>query len=275
MVDSFDGDPLMYYPLDKGYYTETTGQRATLSRNSDGTYTVKDKDGFTYHYKGYKTAWREKEPDAGKLESITDRLGNAMEFAYDDNGGLNKIIDTAGREIKIVVQDGLIRTLSDPLDRTITYQYDDNDNLSKINLPDGSEESFAYDANHRLTLYTDTEGRTYNYQYDNNVRVHKITRQNGPELKSFTYVADGDGGHTTVHAVLDSAGQGSGHSRWRSQCGTRPRADCRSCSFGSSWHCTNVIHRLPGSWSSGRGVLRAKPGSSEIGIGWQRCSSHF
>ena len=113
IVDFFDGDPLTYYPLDQGTFTEIRS-RATMTRNADGTYTVTENDRFTYLYNGYKAPWRRQAPDAGKLISITDPSGNTIKLTYDQTGELSQITDTAGRTITVEVRDGLARKIIGP-----------------------------------------------------------------------------------------------------------------------------------------------------------------
>ena len=106
----------MYHPLDRGTFTEIQA-RATMTRNTNGTYTVTDKDRFKYLYNGYKAPWRQQAPDAGKLISVTDPMGNTINLAYDQAGALARITDTAGRTITVEVQDGLARKITDPSGR--------------------------------------------------------------------------------------------------------------------------------------------------------------
>lgn len=60
LVSSFDGDSYIYYPLDKGHYTASSGMSApSLVRHPDGTYVVTEKNGMAYTYQGYKAPWRQ------------------------------------------------------------------------------------------------------------------------------------------------------------------------------------------------------------------------
>ncbi len=89
----------------------------------------------------------------------TDPNGTVRTITYDDGGRIDYVSFSTGR-----VDD---------------HQYDDNDNLtllsrSKPGDPPTSS-TFAYDANNRITEYTDTFGKKIKYGYDSLGRVTSLT----------------------------------------------------------------------------------------------------
>lgn len=123
---------------ENGKYTPPAGEYDTLTKNGDGTYSLK--------LKGSKLT--QKFHSSGKLTSITDRNGNSITLTYDSSGNLTTITEAVGRIATISYgSNGKISSITDPLSRTVSYSYDSKNNL---------------------TSYTDTEGNTVSYTYDKN-----------------------------------------------------------------------------------------------------------
>ena len=60
----------------------------------------------------------------GAIESMTDRNGNTMTFAYDAEGRLVTITDTLGRDITVAYNtDGFIESVTDFTGRQVSYEY--------------------------------------------------------------------------------------------------------------------------------------------------------
>lgn len=84
MVDSFDGDSNIYYPLDQGHYTTDGGATTTLKRVSKDDYRVTQPDGTIDSFDGYKTSWQDpQQSERGKLTEIIDPQGNTLKVGYD------------------------------------------------------------------------------------------------------------------------------------------------------------------------------------------------
>ena len=180
-----------YYPMDKGFYEviEKTATGYELKNNQGQIYEfdnegklikIKDKNNneITFQYtelrptNGYPYYGRE-EPEEPivvaydyKLTRIIDTLGNNIDFEYEENGHLRKIID---RETQ----------------REIKYEYDaDTYDLIKITKKGGEEEypegitkRFEYDENHRMTKMINEEGEeTVINTYDRGKRRVKTQR---------------------------------------------------------------------------------------------------
>lgn len=171
-VTTFDESNRIQYPLDNGYYTAVqSSNTAQLTRNSDVTYTVQEKDGTTYTYNRYRKSW-DPNPLDGKLRQITDPNGNSMTFQYDTQGHLTQITDTGGRITNLSYTGNLITSVTDPLGRITTYQYDGNNRLTQVTDPAGGVVTYGYDSNNRLDMVTGNN--TYTYSYDNSGKVETI-----------------------------------------------------------------------------------------------------
>jgi len=204
-VDSCDGDPLIYYDLDDGYYTPAApGNTGTLTRHSGSNYTVKTEEGVTYFYEGYKAAWRSQSADAGKLTAIEDRKGNRLSLAYDSSGNLKNVQDPYGRKLTFTYQNGLLTSVTDPVGRTVSYTYDGNKDLVQVTGPDGATQTYTYDGSHRLTGITDALGNTIAYSYNSEGKVTQSVQSGGIAERTYSYpgeqktvVEDPDGNATT------------------------------------------------------------------------------
>jgi YD repeat-containing protein len=180
LVDEFDGDPLIYYPLDQGTYTADNNAVTKLERVSIENYRVTHPDGSVYTFKGYKAPWREnQDPVAGKLLSVEDRKGNRVELTYNASGQLTQISDPFGRTVTLGYEGNLVTTMKDPLNRVTTYQYE-NQLLKKVIHPEGTIESFTYDSSKRLTSVTDSKTGTKAFSYDGD-KISKVEHEG--ELK--------------------------------------------------------------------------------------------
>ncbi len=157
------------YQYANGIYLAPRGDYSLLSRNPDNTFALTRPDGQTYRFN-----------DDGLIATITDRNGNAMQFAYDNS---------------------LLATISDSAERVTTFAYDANAKLSAITAPDGQVYRFAvvgdrlelvgaaypgarfwdytYDANGFLLSKMDPNGNLTTYTYDDQYRVLTATDPEG------------------------------------------------------------------------------------------------
>jgi YD repeat-containing protein len=121
LVDEYDGDPLIYYPLDQGSYSADHHAVTILERISKDEYQTIHPDGTVYTFKGYKAPWRENlDPVAGKLLSVKDRKGNHINLLYNTEGQLTQIKDTYGRAVTFEYNGNLITSMKDPINRVTT-----------------------------------------------------------------------------------------------------------------------------------------------------------
>ncbi len=126
----------------------------------------------------------------GRLESVTDRNGNATTLAYNEAGRLATITDPAGRTIKLTYNgEGLVESAEDPMKHVVKYAYEAG-NLKSVTQPAeaGLRWQFKYDGSHEITEMIDGRGGKTINEYNGS---HQVTLQKDPtghEL-SFEYEA--------------------------------------------------------------------------------------
>ena len=168
-----NGERRLYTPTGDGY-RPPPGDYSLLSKNSDQTFTLRQKDGTVQQFNA-----------AGKLAAIIDRNGNTLSLNYHD-GLLVSITDPAGRASELTYDDhDRLATLIDPAGRTYTFTVADN-RLQSIRFPDGGTWSYTYDDQGLLTARTDPKGFTSRYQYDEQKRIATAIDPEGRE-RSIAY----------------------------------------------------------------------------------------
>ncbi len=89
------------------------------SWNTDGSFTLLFADGGAWRFHRLDGTAR-----AGRIESSTDRNGNALAFAYDSLGRLMRVTDTLGRDVTIARDSaGRISSVCDFAGRCVSYAY--------------------------------------------------------------------------------------------------------------------------------------------------------
>ncbi len=166
-----DGGRNVYTKSGNGYISQS-GDYSVLSRNTDGTFVVAQKDGTTYNF-----------GTNGKIASIVDRNGNAMSFAY-TNGNLITITDSAGRVTTIRYDmANHVASITDPSGNVNSFTVNNN-TLTSVAYPGGGTWSYAYDAAFMLTK-TDPNGNTTTYTYDDQHRVASSLAEGNTRLISY------------------------------------------------------------------------------------------
>lgn len=179
------------YTLSNGVYASQPGDYATLVKNSNGTFTLTQKDGTKYNF----TA-------GGSISSMADRNGNTISFAY-AGGNLTTITDPAGR-ITTLTYDAANHATSiiDPSGNAYTFAYSGN-TLSSVTYPDGGSWHYTYDAKAFMLAKTDPLGNITTYSYDAKHRVASATDPEG-KTRSVTYPQPGtDVAKTTTFTEKD------------------------------------------------------------------------
>ena len=112
-----------------GSYMAPLGHFRKLIRQEDGTFILREADGFQRCYRA-----------DGRLSCHQDRFGNRMLFDHDARGNLKRVIDVYGREIQYEFEtfpdgvDRLVRII-DFYDREVVYTYDGNGDLTAVRTP--------------------------------------------------------------------------------------------------------------------------------------------
>ena len=134
---------LPFLRMPDGTYAGGLGVTATLTRNANGLYTLKERHGNTYVFNA-----------ENKLASITDPSGNVTTLVY-SNGKLARI--------------------DNPFGATMTIARDSAGRVSSVTDNSGKRVSYAYDANGCMTSATDAAGESWTYAYapDTHVMVSK------------------------------------------------------------------------------------------------------
>ncbi|WP_243375334.1 RHS repeat-associated core domain-containing protein [Geotalea sp. SG265] len=165
------------YTLSNGQYVSQPGDYAALVRNSDGTSTLTQKDGTKYNF-----------ASSGSINSIVDRNGNAVTFAY-INGILSSVTDPAGGRAQFTYAANHLTSITDPIGNIYVFTYSGN-MLDSVSYPDGGTWRYTYDANAFMLTKTDPLGNTTTYTYDGNYRAATATDPEG-KVRSVTYPQPG------------------------------------------------------------------------------------
>ena len=169
--------------------------QATLTGNSDGTYTYRLPDQETEQF-----------GSTGQLLSEADRYGNTLTMAYDGSGNLSSISDATGRSITLLHNsDGTVSSASGPMG-TVRYGYDSNGNLTSVSDLDSGEWQYGYDSSHRLVSETDPLGHTITTTYNAANEVVSQTDAMG-RTWSWTYPEDVPQSDPTASSELPAASE--------------------------------------------------------------------
>jgi RHS repeat-associated protein len=156
-----------------------------------------------------------------KLTSLTDAVNSKTSFAYNQRGLLTAITDPLQQATSFTYNiDGRLSTSTDRDGTVLTYAYTPTGKLSSITYPDQTRvkntydnldrltqmqdsigtSSFSYDANGRITGFTDPDGFALSYTYD---AAGNITRVTYPDNTTVTYAYDAANRMATVTDWLD------------------------------------------------------------------------
>jgi YD repeat-containing protein len=181
-----DGAHRQYLRLPDGRYQPGHADYSSLVKNSDGSYTVHQKNGSRLEFNAQ-----------GRGTALVDANGNRTTLTYDGQSQLIKVTDAVGRAINLSYSGGRLTQIVDPAGRTFRYEYDAAGNLARYTDALSNTTRYGYDAQHRLTTLTDAEGITFTTnEYD---AFDRVVRQ-----------VDGRGGTMTlrygdVRAVMTDA----------------------------------------------------------------------
>jgi RHS repeat-associated protein len=161
-----------------GSFTAPAWTQDTLSGTPESGYTLTLANQTIYKFAGAN----------GRLESVTDRNGNATTLAYESKGRVETITDPAGRTITLSYNaEGFVESAKDPMGHVVKYAYEGG-NLKSVIEPGemGARWQFKYDASHEITEMIDgRSGKTIN-EYNGS---HQVISQKDPmeHTLSFEY----------------------------------------------------------------------------------------
>lgn len=178
-----DGQLLAYpHPVAGGApVLPAEGERWPLTRSPDGTYTITVPDAG-------RTLTFAEGPDSGvvPLRRITDRHANEITFAYAPDGSPTEIVHSGGYRLGLDTAAGRITALRLAGTGLLTYGYADGHLTETVNSS-GLPLRFTYDAEGRITAWTDTNNRSYAYTYDDRDRVIAEGGEGGHFTFRFAY----------------------------------------------------------------------------------------
>jgi RHS repeat-associated protein len=148
-------------------YRGVPGDAATLTKEQDGSYQLRETDGtitafntdgtlaYTQDTNGNKITANY---TSGQLTSFVDSTGDTVAFTYNGQGRISQVTDPVGR-VTTYAYDPTGQLLTNVTDPTGTTSYTyvpgqgapDSYALASITYPDGSQTLFSYDAQGRLT----------------------------------------------------------------------------------------------------------------------------
>lgn len=170
----------------KGFFFQTT-------RNADGTYTIREKNGLIYTFESVAGTIDQK----ARLLSIRDRNGNTFTLIY-SGPNLQYVTDSLGRRLTFTYTGNRIQTMADWSGRTHRYDYDSSGNLATYKNPlalAGKQNPVSYDyytatdganISHAMKKYTLPRGNGMTFEYYANGRVFRHYNTQG-ETTTFTY----------------------------------------------------------------------------------------
>jgi RHS repeat-associated protein len=185
------------FTLTGSVYVPQPGVYSTFIANSDGTYTLVQKNRTTYHFSS-----------TGRLTAVQDKNGNTILLSYDGSGNLTQITDSVGRNVTISYDgNARITQVVDPIGRVAYYAYDNNNNLVSMTDAAGGLTQYTYDGNHRVTTIAVPNGNTLlQNAYDSQGRV--ISQTNG---RSFAWQFAYNTPSTGVTTITDARGANTLH----------------------------------------------------------------
>ncbi len=148
-------------------YISPEGDYSILTKESDGTFTRRLKDGTVITYNA-----------SGLMASKTDRNGNTYTYTHNTENKLTAITDSIGQTTTFGYSGGLLSSITDPFGRTTTFAHNGK-NLSSITSPDGSTTQYSYDDRRLLTTKTLPGSKTYQYTYDQYGKIRTTTAPTG------------------------------------------------------------------------------------------------
>jgi RHS repeat-associated protein len=185
-----DGSTVAFTEGSGGAFTAPVWTQNTLSGSSGSGYMLTLEDQTVYRFAG----------STGRLESVTDRNGNATTLAYNGSGNLETITDPDGRTIKLAYNgEGLVESATDPMKHVVKYTYEGG-NLATVSQPGGTalRWQFKYDGYHEITEMVDGRGGKTMMKYNSS---HEETEQVDPLSRVTTFEYEPFHTKTTNHST--------------------------------------------------------------------------
>ena len=153
-----------------------------IEQNADGSIVLYTQGNRVYYFADPEGT------EAGRLQSIKDRLGNALSFSYDANNNLIGATDANAKSYTISRNaENRIAKVTDFTGRFVEYSYDSHGMITSVRNVRGGQEQYTYAGTtgndiYRLATLSDPRDSLRNpvtfqlaITYDSNGRVAKIT----------------------------------------------------------------------------------------------------
>ena len=142
----------------------------------------------------------------GRLDSVTDPLGNVTRFDYDAQNRLVSETPPDGGTAMFAYDaaSGDLSQVTDPLGATTRFAYDENGSqwrLDSVTDPLGHVTTYHYDSLNRQISTTDNLGNVTSYGYDPRGAIDSVTDPDGTRTATYDYDSAGD-----VTSVTDPLG---------------------------------------------------------------------
>ena len=186
-----DGSAITFVERAGEAFTAPEWTQDTLKGSSSAGYSLTLENQTVYKFSG-----------AGRLESVTDRNGNATTLAYNGTGKLETITDPAGRKIKLAYNgEGLVESAEDPMKHVVKYTYESG-NLATVTQPGEAalRWQLKYDGSHRMFELTDGRGGKSTIEYNG---LNQVISQTDPMKRVTSYEYTAFHTKTTNHATGD------------------------------------------------------------------------
>ncbi|MET9863673.1 DUF6531 domain-containing protein [Streptomyces smyrnaeus] len=130
------------------------------------------------------------------LTAISDRSGNCISLAYDENGAPRQVTHSGGYRVAVDTDPELLRITGlrllhgEDAQRSTTlvsYAYDTAGNLAEVVNSTGLPLRYRYDDEHRITSWEDRNGTKFGYVYDHRGRVLRTVGPDGTFSGRFFY----------------------------------------------------------------------------------------
>jgi RHS repeat-associated protein len=162
-----EGRLVWFAKIKPGESTFHRRERMTLTREADGT---------SYRVVNHKTRLSmtfvaEGTAEPARLRSIRDAHDNAITLEY-DGARLSRVVDTAGREVRVAWKTGRITRLEvraeGQLQQWVDYGYSSSGCLTSVSDALGGTEEYEYDRHNRMVMAGLKTGVQLHYEYEAN-----------------------------------------------------------------------------------------------------------
>jgi hypothetical protein len=185
-----DGHQARFGKNPDGTFAPPVGDFATLTQNSDGTYTLLDKAGARYDFAA-----------SGLLSKLTEAGGLSQTYGYDGSAHLSTVTNTvSGRALHLTWSGVHVVTVStDPVDgKALTWSYTyDGDRLKQVCAPNGACTTYDYTGgSHYRSAVIDSAPKSY----------YRLGDSDGTDARSEVDINQGKDDGTYANVALGAGG---------------------------------------------------------------------